>query len=119
LVLLSEPEFSSAVQLVLKHFTQAHLLQHNPLVHSRLLAAYPLPERVAALQQLIYSSAESLQASPKEAKGYRALYHTYLQPLGSQEQVADHLDIPFSSYRRHLKQGIEQLTQILWQQEIN
>ena len=36
----------------------------------------------------------------------------------TQEQAAELLDLPFSTYRRHLKTGMEQLTQMLWQREI-
>jgi hypothetical protein len=51
-------------------------------------------------------------------KLYRALYHTYLQPAATQELAAELLDLPFSTYRRHLKASIERLTALLWQQEL-
>jgi hypothetical protein len=47
----------------------------------------------------------------------RALYHTYLEPAGSQDQVAELLDLPFSTYRDHLKAGIQLVGEILWQRE--
>jgi hypothetical protein len=59
-----------------------------------------------------------LQVSPRGAKLYRALYHTYLQPAPTQEQAAELLDVPFSTYRRHLKMGVERVAELLWQQEI-
>jgi hypothetical protein len=52
------------------------------------------------------------------AKFYRAVYHTYLQPAVTQEQAAEVLDLPFSTYRRHLRSGIEELTARLWAREI-
>jgi hypothetical protein len=70
------------------------------------------------LRQLLRETAEGLQASPKLAKFYRALYHTYLQPAATQEQAAEVLDLPFSTYRRHLRSGIEELTGRLWLREI-
>ena len=77
-----------------------------------------LPERVLALQQVIQETAESLQLSPRQAKLYRALYYTYFQPAPTQERAAEVLDLPFSTYRRHLKAGVMRLTEILWQREI-
>ena len=58
------------------------------------------------------------QESPRLVKFYRALYHTYLQPAATQEQAAEVLDLPFSTYRRHLRSGIEELTGRLWLREI-
>jgi DNA-directed RNA polymerase specialized sigma24 family protein len=52
------------------------------------------------------------------AKQYRALAHTYVHPAPTQEQAAEILDMPFSTYRRHLKEGIDHITEILWQEEI-
>jgi hypothetical protein len=74
--------------------------------------------RIAVLQSLITAAAETLQSSPRDAKLYRALYHTYFKPAPTQEQAAELLDVPFSTYRRHLKSGILRLTEMLWQQEI-
>jgi len=49
---------------------------------------------------------------------FRALEATYLHPAPTQEAAAELLDIPFSTYRRHLTSGIQRLTEILWRQEI-
>jgi hypothetical protein len=68
---------------------------------------------------LIKQATESLQATPREAKFYRALYHTYFQPAPTQEQAAELLDLPFSTYRRHLKSGIDRVVEVLWQKEIH
>ena len=72
----------------------------------------------AALRALLKEAAEQLRASPKELKFYRAVYHTYIQPAATQEQAAELLDIPFSSYRRHLKAGMARIGDILWQAEV-
>jgi len=57
---------------------------------------------------------EALQHSPRQVKLYRALYHTYFQPVPRQERAAEVLDLPFSTFRRHLKAGVTQLTDMLW-----
>jgi hypothetical protein len=74
--------------------------------------------RAELLQELIKETAENLKASPRDLKYYRAVYHTYLQPTPTQAKAAELLDLPMGTFRRHLKSGIEQLTEMLWQQEV-
>jgi hypothetical protein len=123
LIVLSETEFAEAIRAGLRDFTQPDLLAGNPLARSRLVIdrvglSAEARQRVATLQAIVRSSAETLQSSPRDAKLYRAVYHTYFQPAPTQEQAAELLDVPFSTYRRHLKAGIQRLTEMLWQQEI-
>jgi hypothetical protein len=61
---------------------------------------------------------EALQSSPKEVRLYKAVYHTYIQPAPTQEVAAELLDLPFSTYRRHLKDGLSRLVDLLWQWEL-
>ena len=74
-------------------------------------------DRATALRALLVEAAEQMRGSPKENKYYRALYHTYIQPAATQEQAAELLDVPFSSYRRHLKSGMARIAEILWTAE--
>ncbi|MCA0458576.1 MAG: ATP-binding protein [Chloroflexi bacterium] len=122
-IVLSEPDFESAVQDALRDYTRPVMLRNNPLLRSRLIAektrnSQQESERIAALRTLLREAAEVLQQSTRETKFYRPLYHTYLQPAATQEQAAELLDLPFSSYRRHLKNGITRVVEILWAQEI-
>ena len=104
-------------------YARPDALQRNPLLRSGLVVkrvgvnARDL-ERITILQSLLQEAAETMQASPREIKHYRALYHTYLQPAPTQEQAAKMLDIPFSTFRRHLKAGVGRVSELLWQQEI-
>jgi predicted DNA-binding protein (UPF0251 family) len=82
------------------------------------VTTHGIAESIAALQALIQAAAESLQTSPREAKYYRALDRTYLHPVPTQEQAAELLDLPFSTFRRHLKAGVMRVTDILWHHEI-
>ena len=59
-----------------------------------------------------------MRESPKENKFYRAVYHTYIQPAATQEQAAELLDLPFSSYRRHLNPEWARMAEILWLAEV-
>lgn len=123
LVVLSEPDFAAAVREALRHFRQPKALSANPLLRSRLVqqqapGGKSEQARIEELQRLIEKAAGRLQATPKETKYFRALYHTYLQPAATQEQAAELLDLPFSTYRRHLRRGLERVTATLWEWEI-
>jgi hypothetical protein len=123
LIVLSESEFSDAVQDALRNYTRAGALRGNPLLRSRFVveragAGASETEREAALQALLKEAVESLQSSPREVKLYRALYHTFLKPEPTQERAAEVMDVPFSTYRRHLKAGVTRVVQLLWQGEI-
>ena len=123
LVVLSRPDFEKALRDALHHFVRPDTWHTNPLLRSRLVvervgAEAEAAARIAALQVVLKETADRLQSSPRELKLYRAVYHTYFQPASSQEQAAELLDIPFSSFRRHLKAGLSRITELLWQQEI-
>lgn len=122
-MVLSKPDFSEALINALRDFTRPDMLLTNPLLRSRLVIEEMSvdsgdSERVGYLQKLIGKTASSLKESPRDIKFYRALYHTYLQPAPTQAQAAELLDLPMGTFRRHLKSGIERLTELLWQQEI-
>lgn len=131
LVVLSEAEFAAAVRAALRHLHQPAALRENVLLRSRLVAqraggatgvtagsAAGDAERVAALQALLRETCEALRTSARESRFYRALYHTYLEPAPTQERAAELMDIPFSTFRRHLQAGVAQVTKTLWQREV-
>lgn len=123
-LVLSQPEFADAVRAALRSCTRLSELQTNPLLRSRLVLDAQATgsagnEAATVLQALIKQAAEQLQASPRQRKLYRALYHTYLQPAATQELAAELIDVPFSSYRRHLKAGVDEVIECLWQQELS
>jgi len=124
-VVLGETEFRQAVRAALRYFrpAQPETLYGNPLLHSRLITdrtgmQADMARRAAMLQTLLLEAADRLKSSPRRVKLYNALYHTYFQPAASQEQAAEFLDLPFSTFRRHLTAGIDQVADILWHQEI-
>ncbi len=123
LFVLGEVEFATALQSALKDYVRPEALRGNPLLRSRLVidkagVGAGEMERINALRALIRAAADTLQISPRQNKFFRPLYHTYLQPAETQEQAAELLDLPFSTYRRHLKSGIERVTELLWTQEL-
>jgi hypothetical protein len=73
--------------------------------------------RGALLKGMLHEAIEALQATPRQARAYRVLVRTYVQPAPSQEKAAELLDLPFSTYRRHLAEGIAHVARALWLQE--
>jgi hypothetical protein len=120
LLVLSQEEFMEAVQEALRNYTRLDALQKNPLLRSRLVVdqVSSTQEPANILQSLLKQASESLQTAPKDEKLYRAVYRTYINPAPTQEQAAELLDLPFSTYRRHLKSGMARIAEILWQREI-
>jgi hypothetical protein len=129
LIFLSREDFSDAVKQALQDFARPGGLTGNPLLRSRLVstgstqrvseaAGKGSRERSEVLKSKIKEAAETLRAHPRDEKLFRALDQTYLHPAPTQEAAAELLDLPFSTYRRHLTGGIERLTEILWQQEV-
>jgi hypothetical protein len=123
LVVLGEPDFAGAVRDALRNFVRSDELRTNPLLRSRMVVERAGADAddgamIGALRELLEEAAGSLQASPRDAKCYRALRRTYLDPAPSQERAAEMLGLPFSTYRRHLKGGITRVVELLWQREI-
>ena len=116
--LLTRPDFESAVKNALRHYTQADLLAGNVLLHARLLThSGPGAATPQALRALLAETAETLFTSERDKRVYRVLDLTYFNPAPKQEAAADRLGLSFSTYRRHLTEGIDRLTEWLWQQE--
>ncbi len=122
-LVLSEEDFGVAVKEALGGYARPEALHDNPLLRSRLVVeragrdAAP-QERVETLRALLRTAAKSLDAAPREAKYYRALHATYLDPAPTQERAAEALEIPFSTFRRHLRRGIDHVTGVLWRKEL-
>ena len=122
-IVLSKPDFSDAVRDALRNLHRPDQLAVSPLLRSRIIIdqvgeTADTAQRVSSLETLIVDAVNQLDADPRAARGYRALIQTYIEPAPTQEQAAELLDLPFSTYRRHLSEGIDNLTDLLWQQEI-
>jgi hypothetical protein len=119
LVVLSQPEFVEAARHALRDYARPDLLAANPLMRSRLVVdSYESKASPSALQALLREAVATLSTNPKDRKLHRALWHTYLEPAPSQERAAELLDLPFSTYRYHLANGVERVAAWLWQREL-
>ena len=55
---------------------------------------------------------------PQDAPLARVLDRTYRHGTLTQEAAAEVLDLPFSTYRRHLARALQRLADLLWAVEI-
>ena len=122
LAVLSQDAFAEAVRDALRDAARPHRLAGNPLLRAALVAAAAGPDadetdRIAALVALLTDAAETLQGTPREAPLWNALRLTYFKPAPSQAIAAERLDVPFSTYRRHLTRGVAHVAETLWRRE--
>ena len=122
-VVLSEEMFTSAVRDALRSYTQPLGLKSNPLLDSRVVSekvegSAGFDERIQVLIDLLQEGVRRLEHDPKREKAFRAVDRTYIRPAGSQEQVSEMLGMPYSTFRRHLAQGVSEIVAELWQQEL-
>ena len=120
LLVLSQPEFAHAVKQALHDVQHPALLARNPLLRTRLVHDYASDTQpdAAALEAVIRDAVDSLTGHPRDDKLLRAVDRTYLRPAATQESAAAMLGLPFSTYRRHLTQGVARITAWLWEREI-
>ena len=118
-LVLARHDFDAAVRDALKAFAKTGGLAENPLVRSTLVReateAGLRPEE--ALRARILEAWESLDKDPSTQRAREAIRHTYIDPIGTQERVAERLHMPFSTYRRHLQRGIDAIAAALWEGE--
>lgn len=114
---LSRGAFESEVREALRSWRRPDLLATNPLTGSRLVEQHAETDPVAALRTVLQGALDELGQDPRESKSHRALLATYLGGAPTQEAAAERLGLPFSTYRRHLAQGLAVLGSLLWWQE--
>ncbi|MGY1669146.1 AAA family ATPase [Geodermatophilus sp. SYSU D00710] len=115
-VVFSQEEFEVHVRQALRDLSRADLLARNPLLRARLVQADG--GNTAALAALVREAAASLTVDPRDDRAWRAVDRTYLRPCGTQEAAAAVLGLPFSTYRRHLAQGVSRIVSWLWEREV-
>jgi hypothetical protein len=120
LQVLSQSAFDDAVRQALRDLHRPDLLGRNALLGSRLLqteAGGRAPD-AATLDALVRAAVDTLRQHPRDDKLLQAVERTYVDPAPTQEAAAARLGVPFSTYRRHLTQGIERIVAWLWDREL-
>ena len=120
LLVLSQPEFDDSVRQALRDLRRPDLLARNPLLRTRLVRDRAGTEEpgAATLEALVCAAVETLREHPRDDKLWRAVERTYVRPATTQERAAAALGLPFSTYRRHLTQGVDRVVAWLWDQEV-
>ena len=120
LLVLSQPEFDQSVRQALRDLRRPDLLARNPLLRTRLLRdrAGSQEPSAAVLETLVRAAVDTLREHPRDDKLLRAVDRTYVHPAATQERAAAALGLPFSTYRRHLTQGVDRVVAWLWDQEV-
>lgn len=124
MLVLSEEEFDESVQQAIKSYHQTDLLLSNPLIKSKLVLKQVTKDmkdydKIKILKSYIDQTLKEIENSPVDGKYHRVLYRTFINPVGSQEKVADYLNMSFSTYRRYLKSALEKLVRLLWNLEMD
>ncbi|MQY03993.1 AAA family ATPase [Actinomadura macrotermitis] len=109
---LSRAEFTAAVRRALRDLHDPGALARSPLAGSRLAAGGDLAGTLRA-------AADALRADPRGERRHRAVDRTYLRPAPTQERAAELLGLPFSTYRRHLTEGVRRIADTLWRWELD
>ena len=119
-LVLSQPDFATAVRQGLKDLTRPDLLARSPLLRTRLVADTTPGDRpnAAALDRVLRAAVATLAQDPRDDKLHRAVEQTYLRRTATQEGAAARLGLPFSTYRRHLSQGVARVVAWCWEREV-
>ncbi len=115
-VALAREDFDAAVRQVLRDHARPERLRDNPLLSSRLARG---EDPVAALRDVV---ARAVAAVRRQARGElpaAAVDRTHLRPAATQELAAEVRGVPFGTYRRHLRAGVERVTEVLWDWELH
>jgi hypothetical protein len=119
-LVLSRTEFAEAVRGALRDRHRPDRLNANPLVRSRVIRErFGTDAGAQQLAELLNEAVGELADDPRDAKAYRAVDRTYVRPASTQQRAAEVLDLPFSTYRRHLVRGVDRIVEQLWNAEIN
>jgi len=114
---LDRTRFTAAVRAALQTLHRPDRLAANPLMGSALATTRDGPS-TDQLRTAIENTVAHLGHQPKGDQLRAVLNRTYLRPAPTQEAAAEVLDLPLSTYRRHLAKALEHLTDLLWTVEI-
>ncbi|MFJ8470157.1 ATP-binding protein [Streptomyces swartbergensis] len=110
---LSRDAFGAAVRDALRSLGSPNELRCNPLARSRVAVAHG-----GDLARLLRDAAQRLPDERGGERRHRAFTATYGDRPAAQQAAAARLGLPFSTYRRHLKEAVDRITDLLWEQEL-
>jgi hypothetical protein len=110
-------EFDQEVRATLRSWRRPDLLADSRMTQSRMAGEAAADDPVAGLRRAFTAALETLRQDPRQAKYHRVLVATFVQGAPTQEAAAERLDLPYSTYRRHLARGLDGLCALLWKAE--
>lgn len=121
LLVLSADDFGRAVRDALRGLARPDGLADSPLLRSRVVVEHAGDgrPREAALEQLLHEAVGALADHPRDDRRRRALELAYLTPAPTQEAAAERLGLPYSTFRRHLTEGVDAVITWLWERELH
>jgi hypothetical protein len=112
MVVLSRPEFDAAVRDALRSWARPGEFEANPLHRTRLVA-----NGGPSLRDVVLEAVDHLHGERNGSRYHQAVVATFLRGVPTQQAVAHRLGVPFSTYRRHLRRGVELVCEELWRRE--
>ncbi len=110
---LPRESFDDAVRQALLLWRQPDGLRSSRLASTPLVPVDADPVD-AAVRAVVRQALEDMRVDPRGLRGHDAVTATYLSGAPTQQAAARRLGVPFSTYRRHLKQGVQDLCDRLW-----
>ncbi|CAM5649875.1 hypothetical protein SAVIM338S_06494 [Streptomyces avidinii] len=114
---VSRSAFDQAVREALTHWRDARAFAAGALLRVRLAA--DLGDPVEELRALLRQGVDDLAQDPRGVRAREALTAGYFSGAPTQEAAARRLGLPYGTYRRHLRQGLDLLCEALWQRELH
>ncbi|MFI5980073.1 AAA family ATPase [Streptomyces sp. NPDC051555] len=114
---ISRIAFDQAVREALAHWRDPGTFAACALLRTRLAA--DLTDAVGELRALLRGAVDGLADDPRAVRAREALTAGYFSGAPTQEAAARRLGLPYGTYRRHLRQGLDLLCEALWEQELH
>ncbi|WP_406192987.1 ATP-binding protein [Kitasatospora sp. NBC_01560] len=113
----SRSAFDQAVREALPHWRDPGAFAACALLRTRLAADFADPAE--ELRALLRRAVDDLARDPRGVRAREALTAGYFSGAPTQEAAARRLGLPYGTYRRHLRQGLDLLCEALWAQELH
>ncbi|MFJ9605851.1 ATP-binding protein [Kitasatospora sp. NPDC101176] len=114
---LSRSAFDQAVREALAHWRDPSAFAACALTRTRLAA--DLADPAEELRALLRRAVDDLAADPRGVRAREALTAGHFSGAPTQEAAARRLGLPYGTYRRHLRQGLDLLCEALWRRELH
>ncbi|MFI7599150.1 ATP-binding protein [Actinoplanes sp. NPDC049681] len=114
---VSRTVFDQAVREALAHWRDPAAFAVCALMRVRLAA--DLADPVEELRELLRQAVDTIAREPRGVRARDALAASYFSGAPTQEAAARRLSLPYGTYRRHLRQGLDLLCDVLWRWELH